>query len=163
MENSLSEIDWTQLVQIPSVSESFMQGLAHNPSIRWMDGQGGVAEGGTENAGEVDSDDWGCWGGAAESPWVCGRCRFLLFGQSVTKDLMCPGLFWTTFSLRLTRYHSCIKLYSTQLHLTLTYDLNSTKCNCIITLKPTLEDMTEVWRQELRFIHINKTENDESH
>ena len=34
-----------------------MQGLAHNLSIRWMDGQGAVAEGGTESEGEVDSDD----------------------------------------------------------------------------------------------------------
>lgn len=34
-----------------------MQGLAHNLSIRWMDVQGSAAEGGTDNAGEVDSDD----------------------------------------------------------------------------------------------------------
>ncbi len=31
-----------------------MLGLAHNLSIRWMDGQEGAAEGGTEYAGEVD-------------------------------------------------------------------------------------------------------------
>lgn len=30
-----------------------MQGLAHNLSIRWMDGQGGVAEGGTEEKVEI--------------------------------------------------------------------------------------------------------------
>lgn len=32
--------------------ESFMQGLAHNLSIRWMDGQGGGAEGWTGNGVE---------------------------------------------------------------------------------------------------------------
>lgn len=38
-------------VWIPSVSQSFMQGLVHNLSIRWMDVWGHVAEGGTEYAG----------------------------------------------------------------------------------------------------------------
>lgn len=47
MENTLSEIDWTPLVWFPGVSESFMQRLAHNLSIRWMDGPGGGAGGGT--------------------------------------------------------------------------------------------------------------------
>lgn len=37
-EDSLSEIDRARPVWIPSVSESFMQGLVHNLSIRWMDG-----------------------------------------------------------------------------------------------------------------------------
>lgn len=51
MEGRLSEIDWAQLVQIPSVSEPFMQGLAHNLPIRWMDVKDGLIEGGTEEAG----------------------------------------------------------------------------------------------------------------
>lgn len=54
MENRLSEIDWAQLVQIPSVSESFMQGLAYNLPIRRMDVKDGLIEGGTE---EVGGDD----------------------------------------------------------------------------------------------------------
>lgn len=39
------------------MSESLTQGLAHNLSIRQMDGRGSVAEGGTANEGDVDSDD----------------------------------------------------------------------------------------------------------
>lgn len=31
--------------------------IAHNLSIRWMDGQVRVAEGGTENVGDVGSGD----------------------------------------------------------------------------------------------------------
>lgn len=52
MENSLSEIDWTRLLRIRCVSEAFMQGLAHNMSISWMDGQGRALEGGTESVGK---------------------------------------------------------------------------------------------------------------
>lgn len=51
MENPLSGIDWAQLVQIPSVSESFMRGSAHNLPIRRMDVKDGLIEGGTEEAG----------------------------------------------------------------------------------------------------------------
>lgn len=67
-----------------------MQGLAHNLSIRWMDGQGGVAEGGTENAGDGDSDcHLRCCGGDTEPHCGCFRCTFVLLNQSVTK---CRGL-----------------------------------------------------------------------
>lgn len=34
-----------------------MPGLAHNLSIRWMDGQGGAAEGGPANVGKVNSNE----------------------------------------------------------------------------------------------------------
>lgn len=54
MEDRLSEIDWAQLVQIPSVSEPFMQGLAHNLPIRRMDVKDGLIEGGTGEAGGED-------------------------------------------------------------------------------------------------------------
>lgn len=54
MEDRLSEIDWAQLVQIPSVSEAFVQGLAHNLPIRQMDVKDGLIEGGTE---EVRGED----------------------------------------------------------------------------------------------------------
>lgn len=102
MENSLSEIDWTQLVWIPSVSKSFMQGLAHNLSIRWMDGQGHVAGGGTENAGEVNSDDRGVLGrrcriSRPEAAVGAGSSRLTNLSAHI-KDWMWPDWLWATFS-----------------------------------------------------------------
>jgi len=70
-----------------------MQGLAHNLSIRWMDGPGSAAEGGTENA-EMSSNVTEGVGVQNMPQPVAGAGSSCLTNLSpTTENGMCGGLF----------------------------------------------------------------------
>lgn len=67
--------------------------IAHNLSIRWMDRQGRVAEGGTENVGDVGSSDGGgirmVRQNSAESVLAAGSSCFTKLLPNIEGKRMC--------------------------------------------------------------------------